>query len=96
MDKGCLQGVGLELRWGAHSMSIQSSIHSGLQNGEDAAFVQAANERRSSNATLVEQAADRIRRSQGKLFVTLVLIEQARKASLSQRVHGSAQVRQAR
>jgi hypothetical protein len=77
-------------------MSIQSDVHSGIQHGEDAAFVHAANERRSGNATLVAQAADRIRRSQGKLFVTLVLIEQARKATLSQRVHGSVRVRQAR
>jgi hypothetical protein len=81
-------------------MSIQSDVHSGthagIQHGEDAALVHAANERPSSNATLVEQAADRIRRSQGKLFVTLVLMEQARKASLSQRMHESARVRQAR
>jgi hypothetical protein len=59
-------------------------------------LVHAAKERASSNGTLVEQAADRIRRSQGKLFVTLVLMEQARKASLSQRMHGSARVRQPR
>ena len=76
-------------------MSIQSSIHSGIQHGEDAALVHAAKES-SSNATLMEQAADRIRRSQGKLFVTLVLMEQARRAALSQRLHGSAHVRQAR
>jgi hypothetical protein len=77
-------------------MSVQSDVHAGIQHGEDAAFVQAANERQGSNATLVEQAADRIRRSQGKLFVTLVLMEQAHKASISQRIHGSARVRQAR
>jgi hypothetical protein len=77
-------------------MSIQSSIHSGIQDGEDAALVHAAKEKGSSNGTLVEQAADRIRRSQGKLFVTLVLMEQARKASLLQRMHGSARVRQPR
>jgi hypothetical protein len=68
-------------------MSIQS---------EDAALVHAAKESRSNIGTLMEQASNRIRRSQGRLFVTLVLIEQARKASLSQRMHGAARVRQAR
>jgi hypothetical protein len=81
-------------------MSIQSDVHSGthsgIQNGEDAALVQAAKEGSSNIGTLMEQASDRIRRSQGKLFVTLVLMEQARKASLSQRMHESARVRQAR
>lgn len=59
--------------------SIQPSIHSGIQHGKDAASVHAAKERRSNFGTLMEQASDRIRRSQGKLFVTLVLMEQARK-----------------
>jgi len=64
---------------------MQSSIHSSIQNGEDAVLVQAAKDKASSNGTQVEQAAERIRRSQGKLFVTLVLIEQSRRASLSHR-----------
>jgi len=74
-------------------MSMQSSIHSSIQNGEDAVLVQAAKDKASSNGTQVEQAAERIRRSQGKLFVTLVLIEQSRRASLS---HGSANFGQRR
>ena len=80
-------------------MSIQSDvhsgIHSGIQHGEDAASVHAAKQS-SSDGTQVAQATERIRRSQGKLFVTLVLMEQARKASLSQRMHERARVRQAR
>ena len=77
-------------------MSIDSSVHASVEHGKDAALVHAVKQECGSTETLVTQASDRIRRSQGKLFVTLVLIEQAHKASLSQRTHGSARVQQAR
>ena len=61
-------------------MSIDSSVHASVQHGKDAALVQAAKDKRSSsNGTLVAQANDRIRRSQGKLLVTLILLDRARK-----------------
>ena len=61
-------------------MSIDSSVHASVQHGKDAALVQAAKDKCSSgNDTLVTRTKERIRRSQGKLLVTLILLDRARK-----------------
>ena len=61
-------------------MSIDSSVHASVEHGKDAALVHAAKDECSSrHAALVAQANDRIRRSQGKLLVTLILLDRARK-----------------
>ena len=53
----------------------------GTQRFEEAAFVHAAKERGGSWEHLVAQAASRIKRSQGKLLVAMVLIDRARRAA---------------
>jgi hypothetical protein len=53
----------------------------GIQRSEETALVHAAKERGGSWEHLVAQAASRIKRSQGKLLVAMVLIDRARRTA---------------
>jgi hypothetical protein len=53
-----------------------------IHRSAETAFVHAAKEKYDSCEHLVAQATNRIRRSQGKLLVALVLIDRARRTAL--------------